>query len=110
MTEVKFPSMVDMPDKEYFAHPAIDQSALKNLMKSPRDFAYFQTHERETTDSLIFGKCAHSLVLGSGPLVTTKPDRRTKTGKAAYQQKLEEQTADEIEFDSKQDKQQIDEM
>lgn len=110
MTEVKFPSMVDMPDKEYFAHPAIDQSALKNLMKSPRDFAYFQTHEREVTDSLIFGKCAHSLVLGSGPLVSIKPDMRTNAGKAAYQQMLEEHDADDIEFVSKKDRQRLDDM
>ena len=33
MTEVKFPSMVDMPDKEYFAHPAIDQTGLKKFME-----------------------------------------------------------------------------
>ena len=40
MTEVKFPSMVDMPDKEYFAHPAIDQTGLKKFMESPRAYAW----------------------------------------------------------------------
>lgn len=110
MTEIQFPSMLEMPDREYFAHPAIDQSALKDYMKSPRDFAYFQTHEKETTAALAFGRCAHSLVLGSGPLVTVKPDMRTKAGKEEYQQILDEHGLDDVEFVSKTDMRRLDDM
>lgn len=80
MTEVKFPSMVDMPDKEYFAHPAIDQSGLKKFMESPRAYAWSRLNPLDT-DALAFGKAAHSLILGSGPTVERKLDGRTKAGK-----------------------------
>ena len=65
MTEVKFPSMVDMPDKEYFAHPAIDQTGLKKFMESPRAYAWHKLNPLDNS-TLAFGKAAHSLILGSG--------------------------------------------
>lgn len=85
MTEVKFPSMVDMPDKEYFAHPAIDQTGLKKFMESPRAYAWHKLNPLDNS-TLAFGKAAHSLILGSGPKVERKLDGRTKAGKAQAEQ------------------------
>ncbi len=81
MTEIKYPCMIDMPDKEYFKHPAIDQTSLKNFITSPREYAWKKLHHDYDSPALQFGKAAHSLVLGSGPTVEERLDRRTKEGK-----------------------------
>ena len=66
MTEVKFPSMVDMPDKEYFAHPAIDQTGLKKFMESPRAYAWHKLNPLDNS-TLAFGKAAHRRRIQSTP-------------------------------------------
>lgn len=71
-----------MPDDEYFNHPALDQTMLKHFMNSPRDYYYAKTHTTDTTPSYFnLGKAAHSVILGSGPIPTLKPNLRTKAGK-----------------------------
>lgn len=84
-----------MTDREYFALDAIDQTALKKSLESPREYAYYMRHREEETDYFAFGKAAHSIVLGSGPHVEKRPDRRTKEGKALAA-RLAEQYGDDL--------------
>lgn len=81
MTDVKYPCMIDMPDGEYFQHPAIDQTSLKNFIGSPREYAWKKLHQDHDSTAFQFGRAAHSLVLGSGPIVEERLDRRTTEGK-----------------------------
>ena len=80
------PQITDMPDSEYFAADAIDQTMLKKFMVSPRDYAYHRLNlTADDLSAFAVGKAAHSLTLGSGPTPTLKPNLRTKTGKAEYE-------------------------
>jgi hypothetical protein len=85
-TEIK-----TIPDKEYFALDAVDQSALKRFMVSPLAYVDYLEHGLDVSGSaLAFGTLAHGLVLGTGGEVVLKPDLRTKAGKeelAALQDK-----------------------
>ena len=85
-----------MSDRDYFADPAVDQSALKKYLESPKAYAAYRTEDYESSNALEFGKAAHSIALGSGPIVLTRPDTRTKAGKLAYQTALAEHDGEDI--------------
>ena len=51
------------PHAEYAAIPAINWSSLKPLAESPLAFRYAQSHPREDTDALFFGRALHCAVL-----------------------------------------------
>ncbi|NEG55409.1 PD-(D/E)XK nuclease-like domain-containing protein [Bifidobacterium platyrrhinorum] len=71
-----------MPDKEYFADPALDQSALKQFLVCPAAFVDFLDNGIDVAQrTLDVGSAAHSLVLGEGPNVEVRLDGRTKEGK-----------------------------
>lgn len=64
-----------MTEKEYRAHPAINQSRLKLALKSLRH--YFDNEQREETDDMRIGTALHAKILQDGlPII----ERSTKTG------------------------------
>ncbi|RBP98480.1 hypothetical protein CRD60_01030 [Bifidobacterium aemilianum] len=72
----------EMPDKDYFALDAVDQSALKRFMVSPLAYVDYLEHGLDVSSAaLSFGTLAHGLVLGTGGEVALKPNLRTKAGK-----------------------------
>ncbi|MCI1914623.1 MAG: PD-(D/E)XK nuclease-like domain-containing protein [Bifidobacteriaceae bacterium] len=72
-----------MDDPEYFASPALDQSALKRFMVSPLAYRSYMLHGLDVSrGALDFGSALHSMVLGRGPEIVEKPNLRTKEGKA----------------------------
>jgi len=52
-----------MSEKEYRAHPAIAQSTLKLLDRSPAHARWAMNHPKEPTDAMQIGTCLHALVL-----------------------------------------------
>lgn len=97
------PVLREMPDGLYFADPAIDQTSLKKFMISPKAYAAYLTGERVSYAALEFGKAAHSMVLGSGPVVLVKPNLRSKAGKAEYESLLAEHEGEDIAWVSQDD-------
>lgn len=85
-----------MPDSEYFALDAVDQTALKKFLVSPLAYADYLMREHEPESQFEFGKAAHSMILGSGPEALVKPDRRTKDGKARYAELLKLHEGEDI--------------
>lgn len=90
------PKIRSMSDADYFALDAVDQTALKHYLVSPLDYATYVTGDRAPSPQFEFGKAAHSLVLGSGPVVLVKPNLRTKAGKTDYQALQEEHEGEDI--------------
>jgi hypothetical protein len=73
----------EMDDADYFALPALDQSALKRFMVSPLAYADYVEHGLDVSKAALdFGSVMHSLVLGRGVDFAVKPNLRTKEGKA----------------------------
>nr|WP_169240909.1 PD-(D/E)XK nuclease-like domain-containing protein [Bifidobacterium sp. DSM 109959] len=85
-----------MSDAEYFADDAIDQTALKKYLISPKAYAQYVTGEHQSSPVLEFGKAAHSLILGSGPTVLVKPNRRTKEGRAEWEKLTGEHAGEDV--------------
>lgn len=82
MSDVK-----SMPDAEYFALDAVDQSALKRFMVSPRAYVDYLEHGLDVSrDALNFGSVAHGMVLGTGGEYAVRPNLRTKAGKAEFEE------------------------
>jgi hypothetical protein len=85
--EKKMSEIKQLPDSEYFTLDAIDQSALKRFMVSPLAYVDYLEHGLDVSrDALDFGSITHGLVLGSGGEYVEKPDRRTKAGRAEYEE------------------------
>lgn len=82
-----------MTEHEYRQNPAISRSELWRLRESPEKFRWSKDHPDEPTPALIFGQLVHKLVLepdsfGEAFAVSPVGDRRTKEGKAAWEQFL----------------------
>lgn len=82
-------------EKEYRGHPALSRSELWQLSDSPEKFKYSQTHKTEPTEAMMFGSMVHKLVLEPDDLFTEyvlapDSDRRTKAGKAEWDEFLAE--------------------
>ena len=81
-----------MTEKEYRNHPAISRSELWRINESPEKFLWYKQHPPEQTDALLFGSLVHKLLLQAEDfffeyaVVPNGSDRRTKEGKAAYEQ------------------------
>lgn len=53
----------DIPFREYLAHKAENNSGLKHMAKSPKEYLYRKTHGREDTEALSIGRHIHTAVL-----------------------------------------------
>lgn len=102
----------DLPEKDYFAHEAINSSNLKQMLKSPRHYLAAATDdtEREPTSSQEFGRHLHAAVyepdryaaefekLPYGFIGRSKADLKLKADlKAAGKVPIKAEDADAIE-------------
>lgn len=91
-----------MTNKEYRAAEGISRSELFTIInKTPMHFLYESTHPKEDTQSLKFGRAVHAAILepevfGKEFCPIPKIDRRTKEGKAAYEEFMAEATGKEV--------------
>lgn len=75
--------------------PAVRRSDLWELRKSPAHYLYAVTHPGEQTKALAFGSAAHKYILETDQfwneyMLAPEVDRRTKDGKATWNQFLQE--------------------
>ena len=84
-----------MTEREYRAAEGVSRSQLWRLHDgSPEKFMYAEEHPEEPTPALIFGQMVHKLVLepetfGDEFVIMPECDRRTKEGKAIWQDFLQ---------------------
>ena len=82
--------LIDLPDSDYFADPAINCSGLKIIaQKTPLHFKSKQEEPREETPALIIGSAVHCLTLEPDLfnvryVIAPKIDKRTKAGKEQW--------------------------
>ncbi len=79
----------NMPSADYHAHPAVSNSLLSQVAKSPLHArAYLDGVRQKQTAAMSFGSLFHTLVLEPhlfhAQYATFSGDRRTKEGKALY--------------------------
>ena len=57
--------MIDdkMTEAEYFAHPALNQSAFKNFLVSPKHYEWHKHNRQAPSKELVIGSLAHLLLL-----------------------------------------------
>lgn len=84
-----------MTDAEYRLHPAISRSELWHIHESPQKFKYQKEHPADPTPALLFGQAFHKLALEPETFfdeyaVAPDVDRRTREGKQAWKEFLEE--------------------
>lgn len=80
-----------MTEKEYRSAKGISRSELWKIRESPEKFKWFQEHPEQPSPALIFGQVVHKLLLQPESFdeeycVAPNVDRRTKTGKVAWQE------------------------
>ena len=78
-----------MTEKEYRSHQAISRSELWIMNESPEKFKWFKEHPATQTPALLFGRLVHKLLLEPDSfddefVIMPKCDRRTKEGKAFW--------------------------
>lgn len=84
-----------MTEQEYRQHPAISRSELFKISESPEKFKYYKEHPEEPTPALLFGQLFHAMALQPETVweqfaVYPNVDRRTKAGKEAFAEFVEE--------------------
>lgn len=69
--EVTMGKLIDMPDPDYFAYPALDQSRLKTFLRNPADWGWewLGGSASEPTDAMKFGTAFHAYLLETDPVV-----------------------------------------
>ena len=82
-----------MTDKEYREYPAISRSELFKILDSPEKFKYYKENPVPPTPALVFGQLFHCMLLQPEEVweqfaVMPNVDRRTKDGKAVWEQFL----------------------
>ena len=76
-------------NREYREHEGVSSTDLKHIVKSPAHFRYWKDNPQEDTPALLFGRAVHKYVLEKEDFfkefaVAPIFDRRTKEGKAAW--------------------------
>lgn len=89
--EMPFAGIVDgLPIDEYHAHEALSNSLIAHLLRSPAHLVAHLNQPPPSTDSQSLGQAAHAAILEPRKFfaeyvrLPEGNDRRTKTGKAAY--------------------------
>lgn len=71
----------DLDERDYHAHPALSSTGARKLLppSTPARFHHERQHPKPPTESMILGKAAHRLALGTGARVEVAdyPDFRT---------------------------------
>jgi len=66
--------VLNMPEEEYHAHPALSQSGMKNLLRSPKHYRAQRAMNRPRPEFDV-GHAAHGMVLGVGLPIVEIPGR-----------------------------------
>ena len=88
--------MKGLSNKKYRSMEGVSRSELWTLLsKTPMHFLYESTHPKEDTPALAFGRATHKAILEPETFYDEfvegiKVDRRTKEGKAVYEEFLSE--------------------
>jgi exodeoxyribonuclease VIII len=88
-----------MPQDDYFKLDALGSSDLSMILRSVAHYAAAKASERIETKALKLGTVVHKAVLeplAFNPVVTPDVDRRTKEGKARYEQFLAESIGKDV--------------
>lgn len=73
----------NLPEAEYFAHPALSQSGAKLILDSPAKFRWQQDHAAPAPKKhFSYGHAAHALVLGTGAEIVPVDADSWRTNKA----------------------------
>lgn len=75
---------LDLPDAEYFAHPALSHSDAKLLLACPARYRWIKDNDpRDYVPEFEFGHVVHELTLGKGGGIVTidAPDWKTKAAR-----------------------------
>lgn len=88
-------------NKEYRARAGVSSSDLKKITKSPAHFKYRKDNPEQDTPTLLFGRAVHKYVLEKEKFneefaVAPTVNRRTKDGKAAWQEFCEANSGKDI--------------
>jgi hypothetical protein len=89
-----------MPDDEYRSYPAISQSELKHMLKSPAHYKANKESVHEETDAMRLGTATHLAVFQlehfhNEVALAPKFDKRTKDGKAGWE-KFQQENSNKI--------------
>lgn len=103
----------DIPFREYLAHPAENNSGLKHMAKSPKEYLYRKTHGREDTEALSIGRHIHTAVLEPELFessfrewrggLTQKGEHSMRAGTTAHKEFMAKAKADGVEVMSRDD-------
>lgn len=79
----------------------LSYSSLKEFAKSPRHYIDYLRKERKSTPAMVFGSLVHCLLLQPNEVskqffLMPNIDRRTKEGKAAYEEAMEKSKGKEL--------------
>lgn len=82
-----------MTNAQYHKHPAVSKSDLDLINRSPMHYKYIKSNPQEPTEAMIIGSVLHKLILEENDFtseyaVVPVCDRRTKEGKALYNEFL----------------------
>lgn len=82
--------LIELPESDYHAHPAISKSGLDRIAISPAHFKAWKDRPDDPTDAMIFGSLCHRQILEPESFESTvvcapDVDRRTKEGKATWE-------------------------
>lgn len=66
--------VLDMPETDYHAHPALSSTGARRLLESPARFQYERTHAQPPKAAFDLGHAVHAKVLGVGAEVAVIPD------------------------------------
>ena len=82
-------------DEYHSDHKSVSNSMLKILSRSPAALHHYMINEKKQSDAMIFGSAFHKFILERDDfeeefIVAPKVDRRTKEGKAAWLEFLEQ--------------------
>ena len=78
--------LIDLPESDYHAHPAINKSGLDQINRSPAHYKAWLKAPRKATKAMIFGTACHRAILEPeriDSIVGLDVDKRTKEGKEA---------------------------
>lgn len=89
-----------MTNREYQEHPALSRSQLQQIAKSPLHYKYALAN-KDSSDALAFGSAYHKWILEADDFfnefaIAPNVDRRTKEGKAVYDEFIEINSDKEI--------------
>jgi hypothetical protein len=82
--------VLDLPEEEYHAHPALSSTQARRLLESPAKYQYALTHPEPYKAAFDLGTLVHSKVLGVGQQLAVIPEGFLASNGAASTAKAKE--------------------